>query len=137
MERELVAGLIIKDSRLLLLKNIKHGLPRVEPPGGKVAPGESYVEALKREVREELGVEAGNFRPFAVHRTRSPEGEFQVHMYSCDILSGQPQCMEPEKFSCFGWYALLEVERFMEEGVLVENMASALPELKRFFIGQG
>ncbi|MFQ5442223.1 MAG: NUDIX domain-containing protein [Thermodesulfobacteriota bacterium] len=137
MKRELAAGLIIKDGRMLLLKNIKDGHLRVEPPGGKVRRAESYVEALKREVLEELGVEAGNFRFFALHSTLSPEGEFPVHMYFCDILAGEPRCMEPEKFSGFAWYAFPELKRLMADGVLVENMAAALPGLKRFFVEGG
>ncbi|GMR04494.1 MAG: hypothetical protein BMS9Abin23_0392 [Thermodesulfobacteriota bacterium] len=131
MERELTAGLIIRDKKILLLNNTKYGLLRVEPPGGKVRAGESYIEALKREVREELGVEAGRFRFFGVYGTDSPEGEFPVHMYFCDILSGEPTNMEPEKSSGLCWYGVSAMERLMREGSLVKNMALALPSLKR------
>ena len=54
-----VAGLIRrKDSFLLGLRPTGHSLPGVwEFPGGKIELGESPEEALKRELREELGIE--------------------------------------------------------------------------------
>ncbi len=40
-----------------------------EFPGGKVEPGESARHALRREIREELGVELRGLRPFTTDDT--------------------------------------------------------------------
>ena len=130
MRRELVAGLIISKGKLLLLHNMKHGGLRVEPPGGKVHAGEALEDSLKREVREEIGVEVSVRSLFGTYWTRSPEGEFPVHMFMCDIKGGEPRVMEGEKFSGLGWYGYEDIGRLKEEGSLVGNMASALPALK-------
>jgi 8-oxo-dGTP diphosphatase len=59
-ERTVVAALLLRDSKLLICQRRKddtHAL-QWEFPGGKVEPGESLSEALARELREELGIEA-------------------------------------------------------------------------------
>lgn len=55
-----VAALIERNGKILVgqrKKNDRHGL-KWEFPGGKVENGESPHAALKRELREELGIEA-------------------------------------------------------------------------------
>ena len=55
-----VAGLIYRDGRLLVCQRRDDGpFPlKWEFPGGKVEIGESDIDALRRELREELAVEA-------------------------------------------------------------------------------
>jgi 8-oxo-dGTP diphosphatase len=56
-----VAGLIRDGERRVLLARRRADQPmpdKWELPGGKVEPGESPVEALRRELREELGCDA-------------------------------------------------------------------------------
>lgn len=55
-----VAAGIIFDSGRLLVCQRKEGGPfalKWEFPGGKVEPGEGHLEALQRELKEELGIE--------------------------------------------------------------------------------
>jgi ADP-ribose pyrophosphatase len=55
-----VAGLIVQDGLILIgqRKNADRHPLKWEFPGGKVEPGENPREALARELREELGIEA-------------------------------------------------------------------------------
>jgi 8-oxo-dGTP diphosphatase len=56
-----VAGIVERDGQVLICRrraDQPHGL-KWEFPGGKMEPGESANEALTRELREELGIEAG------------------------------------------------------------------------------
>jgi 8-oxo-dGTP pyrophosphatase MutT (NUDIX family) len=55
--RRVVRALIVAGDRLLLLRWREPGTGRVvwEPPGGAREPGESDVDALRREVWEEVG----------------------------------------------------------------------------------
>ncbi len=57
---DVVAGLIFDQKRLLVCqRNPKSSFAlKWEFPGGKVERGEGYEEALRRELREELGIEA-------------------------------------------------------------------------------
>jgi len=59
-ELAVVAALILRDSKILVCQRRRddsHAL-QWEFPGGKVEPGEIPQEALVRELREELGIEA-------------------------------------------------------------------------------
>ncbi len=132
MKRELAAALIIRGGRVLLVHNRKHGQLRMEPPGGKISQNEGPEESVVREVREELGIEVRPERFFGAYMTDSPEGAFKVRMYICEVLSGEPEVLEPEKISGFGWYSLEELLMLRREGALVPNMEKALKDLGRF-----
>lgn len=131
MKKEMVAALVIRDKRLLMVHNVKNGL-RIEPPGGKKNEGEEWFIAVIREVQEELGVRVRPARLFGEYDTHSPEGEFLVRMYLCEITAGVPEILEPEKIPRFGWYCYDELERFKEDGTLVPNMVAALPKLRKY-----
>jgi len=129
MKKELVAGLIIKDRRILLVHNVKFHPVRVEPPGGKRHAGETRKEAVVREVFEEIGVSVRPGKFFGAYATSSPEGSFTVYMYFCDIVEGEPFLKEPDKIGAFGWYSTAELKEFRSEGLLAPNMVEAMEEL--------
>lgn len=130
MSRPMVAGLIIKDHKLLLVHNTKHNSLRIEPPGGKVEENESLENAMLRELAEELKLNVRIKSLFGVYETNSPEGSFSVSMFICEIGSGTPELAEPNIISNFGWYDYSGLETLASEGKLVPNMVSALPKLK-------
>jgi 8-oxo-dGTP diphosphatase len=76
-----VAGLIQRDSTLLICQRHRNGAFPLqwEFPGGKVEPGETHEESLRRELCEELGIEAqvGS----ALYRTRHDyPGKYTVEL---------------------------------------------------------
>jgi 8-oxo-dGTP diphosphatase len=58
--KRVVAGLIVKDGKLLVCQRTRHQtMPlKWEFPGGKIEEGEQPRDALRRELEEELGIEA-------------------------------------------------------------------------------
>ena len=129
MKREMSAGLVIRGGRLLLVHNSKHGL-RIEPPGGKKEPDETWERSVEREFEEELGVKVRVVRLLGVYDTHSPEGEFSVHLYISEITEGEPKVMEPDKIPGFGWYTIAEIEMIKARGELVPNMVEALEDIR-------
>jgi A/G-specific adenine glycosylase len=64
-----------------------------DTPGGFVEPGESLEECVRRELREEAGVEVEVGRLVAtVPDTYGPTGDATVNaFYECRVLSGDPR----------------------------------------------
>jgi 8-oxo-dGTP diphosphatase len=58
--KQVVAALIVRDDTILICQRTKYQpMPlQWEFPGGKIEPGDNAVEALVRELQEELGITA-------------------------------------------------------------------------------
>jgi 8-oxo-dGTP diphosphatase len=84
-----VAALILRGSKILICQrrhDDTHGL-QWEFPGGKVEPGETPSEALTRELREELGIEAviGKEIFRTRHRYREHESELELVFFQAAV----------------------------------------------------
>ncbi len=77
-----------------------------EFPGGAVEFNERFSDALRREIREEFGIEIEVGRLLdVVDHILPAEGQHWVSpTFICRILSGEPAIREPEKCSAIGWY---------------------------------
>lgn len=87
--RIVVAALITRGSKLLVCQRRRddsHGL-KWEFPGGKVEAGESPAEALSRELREELGVDATIGSEFfrTTYRYRELQHEISLIFFRAEI----------------------------------------------------
>jgi 8-oxo-dGTP diphosphatase len=71
---DVVAGLILRKQRLLACQRHESSVfpLKWEFPGGKVEVGESYLDALKRELREELGIEVQEAKEIFGHNHLYP-----------------------------------------------------------------
>ncbi len=86
------AAAIIEEGRLLIARRMdgEGTVGLWELPGGKVEPGETPEECLKRELLEELGIEAeigGNLGESPIATARTP---MMLKAYLARIVSGKP-----------------------------------------------
>jgi mutator protein MutT len=88
---EVAAALILREGRYLIAKRKAgtHLAGLWEFPGGKREPGESLEDCLRREGREELGVEIT--APIAYRRIQYeyPEKTVELHFFRCSIVEGE------------------------------------------------
>jgi A/G-specific adenine glycosylase len=68
-----------------------------EFPGGKREQGETIRECLKREIREELGVEVSVRPAFHVEEWQEREFLWRLHFCRCRILRGRPRAKEHDE----------------------------------------
>lgn len=78
-----------------------------EFPGGKVEPGESPQEALRREIREELGVEVEVLEQLGTSRAPHGEREIELAVYLCRLVQGEPR---PHEHDAVRWLAPDELD---------------------------
>ncbi|MDO5663125.1 MAG: NUDIX domain-containing protein, partial [Brachybacterium sp.] len=100
----MAGGVIVSEGRVLLgLRNPERAsFPNVwDVPGGHVEPGESPREALRRELREELGIEAVLEHPW--HRLVDEELGIELALWCIRAWSGELSNRAPEEHRQLAW----------------------------------
>ena len=74
------------DCRILLVRQFRHGTRQVslELPGGVIEPGQTPEEAGRRELREETGYAADNFRQLAAFRPNPAVQNNTAYVFAAD-----------------------------------------------------
>jgi 8-oxo-dGTP diphosphatase len=92
--RHVVAGLILREGKLLICQRTKHQpMPlKWEFPGGKIEDGEQPRAALRRELEEELGIQAtvGNEVARLVHEYRGG-GAVELRFFLIPEYTGEAE----------------------------------------------
>lgn len=67
-----------------------------EFPGGKIEPGETQCEALKREIMEELNTEINIDKFLLTINYDYPNFHLTMHCFLCSMMSGNLELLEHE-----------------------------------------
>ncbi len=87
-----VAGIIIKDGDILLMRRLKNGQEYFVFPGGGMEEGESLGETLKRELKEELSIDAIDYKiAFELENKGQKEIYFLVNKFDGKVELGGPE----------------------------------------------
>ena len=82
-----------------------------EFPGGAVELGERLADALRREVKEEFGmnIEVGPLLDVSDHILPAENQHWVSPTFLCRWVEGEPIIHEPEKCSAIGWFELDQI----------------------------
>lgn len=123
-----VAGAVIRGGTVLLVHRSQSA--RFWPDvwdlfGGHVNEGESLEEALRREAREELGIDVLTLR--CLGRIYDPVEPAVVHVYAVSSWEGEPVNAAPSEHTEIHWF---NVENLPESGALDGYRALVVAELR-------
>ena len=108
---DVVAAVIERDGRVLICqrKGGRHAL-KWEFPGGKVEPGEDPRDALARELREELAIDARIGEELEFHEVRYGNGPvIRLRFYRVTEFAGEPVNLE---FESIVWESPVKLPKY-------------------------
>lgn len=84
-----VLCLVYRDDEILLQNRIKKDWQGYTLPGGHIEKGESITEAVKREMKEETGLDIYEPKLCGVKQFPIDDGRYIVFLYKTDKFSGE------------------------------------------------
>ena len=109
---KVAVGIIMKDNKIFLCqrKSTARYALKWEFPGGKLEPNETPEDCLRRELHEELGINAEVGMLFLKqHYTYPDSGTFDVFYY---LISGYTGELVNHVFAAFKWVLLSEISAY-------------------------
>jgi len=112
-----VAGVLIADGRVLL--TLRSGTRRAYPstwalPGGHVESGELEAEALRRELREELGIDVLTYEDEPTSRlhltNEGPGADLHLSTWRVGTWEGTPSNQLPDEHERIAWLDASELD---------------------------
>lgn len=124
---EVSAGVIQRNGKIYIQQRPRHGLMGGlwEFPGGKREKGESPEDCLRREVREELGVNVAVGGKLTTVRHGYTQFRVTLHVYRCRLTRGRIQAQSCEQWK---WVEPRQLEHFpfpAANAKIVELLAGA------------
>ena len=96
---DVVAAIIIKDDKFFIAQRNrnKHMGLSWEFPGGKVEKNESFENALKREIKEELNIEIKIMNKLGEENYKDEKINVKLHYFICEHIRGKLKLNEHEE----------------------------------------
>lgn len=103
-----VKALVVKSGKILLLKSRPgEGIQGWDGPGGWVEKGETFLQALKREVKEETGLELD--KATILTTLNLPQDPKHYLIYLCTVKEGK--IVISKEHRGYQWVSLKEAEK--------------------------
>jgi ADP-ribose pyrophosphatase YjhB (NUDIX family) len=123
------AAIIVENGRILLEKHAKDGREYWVLPGGGVDPGETLSEGLRRELREEIGVETETGALAFACEAIAPDASRHIVQlaFLASITAGTPRVtgLDPRVVDA-AWIPVEEVAGLEMYPVIQEQLGAAL-----------
>lgn len=128
-----VAGLLVREGRILMVEQGREGERYWLLPGGGVRFGETLSDALRREYIEELGVRVGVSKLLAIVESVSPDPSYLKHVVHLVFEVSAPYEVVPEpsdpKVLSAAFLDELQLQRIDVRPPITEFLSSCVREL--------
>jgi mutator protein MutT len=108
---EVAAGVMFREGRLLIAQ--RHESDHLgglwEFPGGKIEPGETFEECLRRELMEELGVNVTVEELLEITSHEYLGHKVKIRFFQCKIFSGNPKPLDCQSLK---WVDAVELGKY-------------------------
>jgi 8-oxo-dGTP diphosphatase len=128
---ELTVLCLIQDGDKILLQNrVKKDWKGYTLPGGHVEPGESFVDAVKREMKEETGLDIINPRLTGIKQFPIDNGRYVVILFKAEQFTGEVVSSEEGQMEWIDYGHLSEIDAVDDLDELLRVIND--PELTEF-----
>ncbi len=128
---ELTVLCLVEDGGRILLQNrIKRDWQGYTLPGGHVEPGESFVDAVNREMKEETGLTVIGPRLVGVKQFPTENGRYIVLRFKATRWTGERVSSDEGQMEWIEYSRLPEIHTVEDFGALLRVMNT--PELTEF-----
>ena len=128
---ELTVLCLIQDGDKILLQNrVKKDWKGYTLPGGHVEPGESFVDAVKREMKEETGMDIINPKLAGIKQFPIEDGRYIVLLFKTEQFSGELVSSEEGQMEWIDYSCLSEIDAVDDLDELLRVIND--PELTEF-----
>ena len=128
---ELTVLCLIQDGDKILMQNrVKKDWKGYTLPGGHVEPGESFVDAVKREMKEETGLDIINPKLAGIKQFPIENGRYIVFLFKTEQFSGKVVSSEEGQMEWIDCSRLSEIDAVDDLDELLRVIND--PELTEF-----
>ncbi len=82
-----------------------------EFPGGKIEPGETKLQAIKREIKEEFNMDIEPVKELITHTTNYPTRDITITLMEC-IANNKELIMNTKDHSDYKWITIKELNNY-------------------------
>ncbi len=116
---------VMEDGRLMMVRQYKHGVGEVieEFPGGFIEPNDTPLGTAKKELAEETGFGAKEFKKLGVFMHHPSKETGHLHLFLASGLYGldhKPSCDDTEEIEVV-YHTVDELFALIERGVVMQT----------------
>jgi ADP-ribose pyrophosphatase len=113
----------VSHDEVLMVRQYRYALGKetLEIPAGKLDPGETPEACVRRELLEETGYEAGEFRLVYTYAPAIGYSNELIHIYSAHRLRKKRAKIDEREISSVEKHRLESLKKMMKKGILLDG----------------